>query len=219
MNLKIEICFMMFFGCLIFGCKDRIKNPVEDSNLYIKENNQTLSPKDSRIKFIDTCMTKGYKVKLEEFINFDSNAFKLTIVKDGVQKTQILDLPPRKTKIENCTRDFIIFNSHCGGPCTAKDFLFLREERPTEGYMFCHIANNDDNIITHHENEQFEILKIRNLKNSKEMSVNIGPCCNEISYPCGISTVKVHKNKLFITFDSPENNPRQKEINTIEILN
>ena len=218
MNLKIEIFFIVIIGYMILGCKDSKSNPVKDSNLCFKENKIILSPKDSTLELIDSCMTKEYKVKLEEYINLDSNAFILTLFKDGIQKTHILDHPPGRTKIENCTRDFIIFNSYCGGPCTAKDFLFFREERPIEGYMFCHIANNNDNIITHHANEEFEVLKIRNLKNSKEMSVYIGPCYNEISYPCGISNLKVHKNKLFITFDSPENNPKQKEINIHEIL-
>ena len=219
MNLKIEICFIMLFGCTFLGCKDSIKNPYRNSKMYVNETNLSLITKDSTFKLIDSCLTKDFKVKLEEFINFDSNAFKLTIIKDGLVKTQILDLPPGRTNIESCSKDLIILGSACGGPCSSKDFIFVNEDRPNEGYMYCNIAENNEKIISYHVNEEFEIIKIRNLKNSKVISVDIGPCENQLSYPCGISKLKVVKNKLFITFDSPEDNPRQKEIDINEILN
>ncbi|HLO53622.1 MAG TPA: hypothetical protein VK169_05000 [Saprospiraceae bacterium] len=219
MNLKIEIYFVTLIGFITLGCKDSIKNPIKDSNLYFNENKLALSTEDSTLELIDSCLTKEYNVKLEEFINFDSNAFKLTIVKDGIEKIQILDLPPGRTNIEYCSKDLIILGSACGGPCSSKDFIFVNDDRPNEGYQYCHIAENNEKIISYHVNEEFEIIKIRNLKNGKEMSSNISPCENQISYPCGISTLKVGKNKLFITFDSPEHIPRQKEISIVEILN
>ena len=148
--------------------------------MYINENNLKLSTKNSTIELIDSCLATDYKVKLEEFINLDSNAIKLTIVKDGLEKVQILDLPPGRTKIENCSKDLIILSSACGGPCSSNDFIFVNEDRPNEGYMYCHIAENDEKIISYHVNEDFEIIKIRNLKNGKEMSSVISPCENQI---------------------------------------
>jgi hypothetical protein len=218
MNLKIEICIVMLAGYIILGCKDRIMNPNKNTTINVNQINLTPSTIDSTIELIDSCMNKDYKVKLEEFINFDSNAFKLTITKDGLVKTQILNLPPGRTKIENCSKDIIMLGSACGGPCSSIDFIFVNEDRPNEGYMYCHIAENNENIISYHVNEEFEIIKIRNLKNGKEISLDISPCENEMSYPCGISNLKVHKNNLFIIFDSPEDNPRQKEISIHEIL-
>lgn len=88
MNLKIEIYFVLLMGFIILGCKDNIKNLNKNSILKISKNNLTPITKDSTIELIDSCLTKDYKVKLEEFINFDSNAFKLTIIKDGLKKTQ-----------------------------------------------------------------------------------------------------------------------------------
>lgn len=87
MNLKIEICFIMLTGFIILGCKDSIKHPNKDTIINVSESNLTPITKDSTIELIDSCLTKDYKVKLEEFINFDSNAFKLTIIKDGIEKT------------------------------------------------------------------------------------------------------------------------------------
>lgn len=219
MILKIEICYVILTGFIILGCKDNIKNPDKDTIINVSESNLTPITKDSTIELIDSCLTKDYKVKLEEFINFDSNAFKLTIIKDGIKKTQILDLPTGRTSIENCSKELIILGSACGGPCSSNDFIFVTEDRPNEVYMYCHIAENNEKIISYHVNEEFEIIKIRNLDNGKEISLDISPCEDEMSYPCGISKLKVHKNKLFITFDSPEDNPRQKEIDINEILN
>ena len=209
----------MLTGYIILGCKGRIMNPNKNTTINVNQINLTPSTIDSTIELIDSCMNIDYKVSLEEFINFDSNAFKLTITKKGLVKTQILNLPPGRTKIENCSKDFIMLGSACGGPCSSIDFIFVNEDRPNEGYMYCHIAENNENIISYHVNEEFEIIKIRNLKNGKEISIDISPCENGMSYPCGISKLKVHKNKLLITFDSPEDNPRQKEININEILN
>lgn len=206
----------MLIGYIFLGCK--YNNSDKDSNLNFNENKPILSNIDSSIELIATCLTNDYKVKLEEFINFDSNAFKLTIAKDGLEKTQILDLPTGRTNIEKCSKDFIILSSTCGGPCSIKDFIFINEDRPNEEYMYCNKAEGNENIISYHINEEFELIKVRNLKNGKEISLNISPCDNDMSYPCGISKLKVIKNRLFITFDSPENNPRKKEINIIEIL-
>ncbi len=216
MNLKVVMFFVILKGFLILGCKNSQNNSDSDRNIL--ENNLVTIAVDSTIETIDSCLAKDCKVKLEEYINFDSNAFILTIVTNGLEQTHILDLPPGRTHIENCFKNLIILSSACGGSCSGNDFIFVDEERPNEHYLYCHIAENNPRIISYHINEEFEIIKIRNLKNSKEISIDISPCENEFSYPCGISKLNVSKDKLLITFDSPEDKPRQKEININEIL-
>jgi hypothetical protein len=45
----------------------------------------------------------------------------------------------------------------CGGPWYGIDFVFIKENRSPEVYLFCHISENNENIITHKEHEQFEL--------------------------------------------------------------
>lgn len=218
MKPNIQICLVILLATLILSCKNQATAP--DAVAYSYGIGEIALPSiiDSTIELIDSCVGMDYKTLLEEYINLDSKAFKLTISKNGKEQTQILDLPTGRTHIENCNQDFIILNSACGGPCFTKEIIFVKEERPNEGYMYCHIAENNYKIISYHVDEEFEVIKIRNLKNSKEISLNISPCENEFSYPCGISKIKVFKDKLLITFDSPEGKPRQKEVSIIEIL-
>lgn len=219
MKHYFHLSIVILVANLILSCRNQATAPNSVQYSYGISNDITSAKIDSTIELIDSCIGINYKAVLEEYINFDSNALKLTVVKGSSKKTQILDLPPGLTSIENCSKDLIILSSACGGPCSSKDFIFVNEDRPNEGYMYCHIAENNEKIISYHVNEEFEIIKIRNLKNGKEISLKISPCENDISYPCGISKLKVVKNKLFITFDSPEDNPRKIEININEILN
>ncbi len=184
-----------------------------------KNSNLTITKIDSSIIFVDSCVSKTYNVRLEEFINFDSNAFKLMVYKDKTIDTFILDLPPGKGIIQNCNENYIVLGSSCGGPCWANDFIFIKEKRKNEVYMYCNIAENNVNIITHHVNEEFNEIKIRNLINSKEFTVDVKPCENNVSYPCGIYKMRITNNFLKITFDSPEDNRRQIKVDITRILN
>ncbi|MCB0273125.1 MAG: hypothetical protein KDD46_08925 [Bdellovibrionales bacterium] len=173
---------------------------------------------DSTLELINTCKNKTYEAKLEEFIYLDSNAYLLTITSKDSGKILSLDLPTGRTHIEKCGNNYILLSSACGGPCSGLDFIFLKEKRPSESYMYCHIAKSNENIITHVENEEFENLKIRNLKNGKEITVHIDTCENVSSYPCDITEIDISGSMLKIEFDSSERIPRQKQINIIEIL-
>jgi hypothetical protein len=173
---------------------------------------------DSTLQLIDSCSNNNYKVIMEEYINQEFNSFKLTLYRNNKPQFFKLNLTPGKTNIQICNHSYIVLSSACGGPCYGTDFIFLDSNRVQEGYMFSHIAENNENIITHHKDEEFETILIRNLINSKEIAINIGPCENNESYPCGIKKMKVEKNILLITFDSPSQNPRVKEISINEIL-
>lgn len=218
---KILIILIFLSICLIYSCREQAAAPDAVAYSYGFENifnNDTIIKIDSTVKLIDSCHNDNYKAILEEYINLDSNVFKLTIIKDGINEIFNLNLPPGKTNISSCSDIYIVLSSTCGGPCFGNDFHFIKEKRKNEGYMFCHIADNNESIITHHENEEFELIKILNLSNSKEITEYIGPCQNDESYPCGIVKLKVVKNSLIITFDSPIDKPRIKTIDISKIL-
>ncbi len=221
MKLKIIIYLSLIFIIIVIGCSNQTNTPKSGviKRIEISDQKNPPTPIDSTIEVIDSCTNKYYKAKLEEYINLDSNAFKLTVTQNGVNKYYNLDLRPGLTNIKDCKRQYIVLISTCGGPCSGDEFIFMQEKRPNEGYLFCHIAENNDNIITYHENEEFEIIYIRNLSNGKVIKEDISPCENTISYPCGISKIKIKNRNLIITFDAQEDEqPRIKKIDISTIL-
>lgn len=209
----ISICLL---STICINCKNA--NSIHKSEKDNKSN-LTVIQVDSTTRYVDSCFSKTYSSRLEEYINFDSNAYVLYINKNKRIDTLILDLPPGKGLIQKCSENYIVISSSCGGPCWGNDFIFLKEKRENEVYMFCNIALNNENIITHHVNEEFEEVKIRNLKNSKEITVDVKPCENNVSYPCGIHKMYVDNSFLSIIFDSPEDNRRQIKVDISSILN
>lgn len=222
-NMKRIIGLLSLILLWVSGCQNQSKpsNQVDGSlatNDTILNRSEPILRIDSTLELINTCKNKAYEAKLEEFIYFDSNAFLLTITSKDKDKILSLNLPPGRTHIEKCVNNYILLSSACGGPCFGFDFIFLKEERPSESYMYCYIAKSNENIITHIENEEFENVKIRNIKNSKEITIHLDACENVSSYPCGITKIDVSGNMLTIEFDSSERTLRQKQINISEIL-
>ncbi|MCB0515518.1 MAG: hypothetical protein KDD49_05585 [Bacteroidetes bacterium] len=219
--MKFKIILIGFIT-LISGCRNQANFPYNVESIHGNgrdTSNNSIIKTDSTIMLVDSCVSTFYQSTLEEYIIFDLNAFKLAVTKNNTNRIYSLDLPPDRTNIETCNNDYIALSSACGMSCTGKDFIFMNGNRPNEGYMYCQIVDNNSNIITHHVNEEFEVIFIRNLLNSKEIKANIGPCESMKSYPCGIKKLLTKKDSLLITFDAPAAKPRVKEINIKEILN
>jgi hypothetical protein len=214
--MKSLLLFLGIFSLTtLFSCVERDKS-LKASTKIIDESNTT---NNKTLEIVNDCMNQTYNATLSEYINLDSNAFELTIsFKNGQKKLHTLDLPTGRTKIEKCSEGYVLLSSACGGSCYGLDFVFLDSKRNPESYMYSHVATSNEYIISHIENEEFEKLKIRNLQNNKEMTLDISNCEDLNSYPCDIISLTAVKDILTLEFDSSSNTPKRKSISIYSIL-
>lgn len=198
--------------------KSEIEVDTTVNNFDITENSIN-NELDEKLLSIGECINNSYKAILKERINADSNAFVLIIkFKNEYIRVDTLDLRPSLTSIKNCANNYVLLESACGGPCYCGTFVFINSTRPAENYMYFHVSSSNEHIITHIENEEFENLKVHNLENGKEMSVNLGDCVDLNNYPCEIFDIQVKNNTLILTYDSSSENPKKKLVNISTIL-
>lgn len=219
--MKIYFYLLVLTFILISSTCTKQNKPVEN-NEYKKDVQDTVVIKKGKhtLELVNDCNNGSYTAKLQEYTNIDSNTFILTITfPDDQIQSHSLDLPPGRTKINNCSKNYVSLGSACGGPCYGLSFVFLTTKKPSENYMYCQIASSNENIITHIEDEEFEKLKVRNLDNGKEIIVDISNCQDIISFPCQIISTEVVGKNLILEYDSTDDNPKKQVVNIEKILN
>lgn len=182
-----------------------------------------LTSKQSREEqlFVDSLYNREsnkYISKLEEIPNRDSNAYKLTISSKNGKKlfSKILNTRPRFSQINYCTDLYTVVGFPCGGPCYSQVFVFTDKNRSPEQYDFVQTVSNNSNIITHIKNEEFEKLLIHNLKNNKELSVDI-PDNFWLNYG-RMDSIFIIKDKLILHYVSKNEKKIKKVISLASIL-
>jgi hypothetical protein len=104
----------------------------------------------------------------------------------------------------------------CGGPCYSQVFIFTDNKRPIEQYNYSQKIKNNQNIIAHIKNEQFEKLIIHNFFNSKELIVDISDS-NLWNYG-QMDSMLVKKNNLILYYKSVKKTSKSKTIDLKSIL-
>ncbi|NUY82205.1 hypothetical protein HUK80_14975 [Flavobacterium sp. MAH-1] len=124
---------------------------------------------------IDSCTNENYRSILREIPDRSTNAYELTITSKNhkLQLNTFLDVRPKMSRITYCNDLCTVVGFACGGPCYSRVFVFTDKNRPQEQYEYAVQAKNSINFISHIEDEDFEHLIIRNLSNSKTMTVDV----------------------------------------------
>jgi hypothetical protein len=172
-------------------------------------------------KYLDSvykCESNDFISKLEEIPNRKSNAYKITIAsKKGKNKiTKILDTRPRMSHINYCNELYTVVGFPCGGPSYSQVFIFTDKNRPIEQYNYSQKVKNNQNIIAHINNEEFEKLIIHNLLNSKELIVDISDS-NMWNYG-QMDSMIVKRNNLILYYVTDKKKNKIKTIDLKTIL-
>ena len=211
--MKKSIYILLVLLPIIFNsCIDEIAIDKKQIKPEIK-----LPAKDSfSLTYVDSCQNKFYKVSLFK-LHKDSLFLKVKYHKENEKILKLNDVP-NWTNLRWCTKDYIAVGFHCGGPCYARKFYFLNTDRLAETYTYCQKSNENHNIIIYIENEIFETLSIRNLKNGKSMKVDISICDDIKDLPCQYKKPTVKGNQLILYYDETTHYKRKLTINIEKIL-
>jgi hypothetical protein len=226
MDMKQQIKLSLLFFFLIFSsCKNNCKQN-ENNVLMSKKHYNFIKPleKDkikTEIFFSDSiynCESNKYIYILEEISNRNTNAYRITITskKEKTKITKILDTRPKMSQINYCNDLYAVVGFPCGGPCYSQVFIFTDNKRPIEQYNYSQKIKNNQNIIAHIKNEQFEKLIIHNFFNSKELIVDISDS-NLWNYG-QMDSMLVKKNNLILYYKSVKKTSKSKTIDLKSIL-
>jgi hypothetical protein len=206
--------FLFLVPFLIMACQHTSDGTSDHKHKTAKEKtNSTPSP---RTRFlIDHCETK-LLAELEEDRSKgkDTCILRIRTVDRKLIKMENLNVPVDRSSIENCEKDYVVVSSSCGGPCYSKLFVFT-DKRKNKRFDYCHIVSNDPNLVIYVKNEDFDKLLVHNLKNSKEMEVDID---NDKQHPLiygHLDTVYLVNQNLIINY-SIENEGMKKKIVHLE---
>ncbi|MDI1255964.1 MAG: hypothetical protein PSV16_07665 [Flavobacterium sp.] len=220
MKIYFSLFLLLFLSCQN-DSKQRKKNILpskkQDSSVGFSKKNYIKSDE----KFLDSiynCENSNFTSVLEEIPNRSSNAYKITITsKKGEKKiTKILDTRPTMSQINYCNDLYTVVGFPCGGPCYSQVFIFTDKNRPVEQYDYAQEVKNNQNIIAHIKNEEFEKLIIHNFLNSKELIVDI-PDSNFWNYG-QMDSMLVRKDNLVLYYVSVKKKNKTKTINLKTIL-
>jgi hypothetical protein len=203
-------------------------NSKQNTNNVLTSINKINSVKSSETNdslsdnlFLDSiyiCKNDKYVSVLEEIPNQNSNAYKLTITskKENHKITKILDTRPRMSRIVDCNDLYTVVGFPCGGPCYSQVFIFTDKDRPIEQYSYAQKVKNNQNMIAHIKNEEFEKLIIHNFLNGKELIVDISDC--DMWNYGQMDSITVKKNNLILFYVSVQKKNKTKTIDLKTIL-
>ena len=133
----------------------------------------------------------------------------------GLRTLEDLDLYP---KINDFTKSYLQIGFTCGGPCTGKSFVFLKEDRESETYFYSEVAENNKDIVTHIQNESFDSLWIRNLQNSKEIKIEVLKELTIENYLYQLKSIQQRGDHLYFDMVFQNDPPLKRKIDIREIL-
>ncbi|MCR9172298.1 MAG: hypothetical protein NXI10_07410 [bacterium] len=149
-----------------------------------------------------------------------NNKCRVTIKKNNrsaiAEKELILDVPIDRSSINYCTQEYAVIGFACGGPCSSRIFIFSDKREPTQ-LSYCRRVKNNDNLVTHIQNEEFDDLIIHNLKNGKELIVN-NPDIDWMQYG-QMDTLVFSNDSLYMEYLNENGGTTKKTISISEILN
>jgi len=205
--------YLIALSLLLFACNDTSK--LKSKN---QKSEETLDYKTDRTPFlIDYCNNLNYNAVLEEDINKgnDTCILRITSSKNEIIKLENLNLPIYRSSFTYCEKEYVIVGSTCGGSCYSEVFIFL-DNRKNRQFYYCQKISNNSNLIAHIKNEEFKNLIIHNLKNDKELTINI-PDNNWMNYG-QMDTLFASGNNLIIEYQTEKNQIKKKIISIDEIL-
>ena len=214
----MKISLLLFF-LILFSCQNNSKQKTnivlvpknKVNSVKLSETNNTILNK-KKLDSSNYCENNKYISVLQEIPNQKSNAYKITITsKNGKEKiTKILDVRPCMSQINYCNNLYTVVGFPCGGPCYSQVFIFTVKDRPIEQYNYSQKVKNNQNIIAHINNEEFEKLIIHNFLNNKELIINISD--SNMSNYGQMDSMIVKKDRLILHYLSINNKNKIKII-------
>jgi hypothetical protein len=211
---------------LISSCRETIQDtttlPTETSvSTLFRQLRDSMEYQIAEKNFQDSLYNREsahFISKLEEIPNKDSNANKLTIAsRDGKKHIKkILNTRPQMSRISYCNDLYTVVGFPCGGPCYTEVFV-LTDGSKTKQFQYSQRISNKPYLIAHIVEEDFQTLRIHNLKNDKELSIDISDCFH-LNYN-QMDTLYVWQNKLYIEYPNTTYKPIKKAVPISALLN
>jgi hypothetical protein len=213
-NKFISLTIISFF---VFGCQN--SSSSDSKNSEQSKTDEPIVEKPNQIIPIDSCDSPYYTAFLEGYENSRYDTCFLTIksLENELIKKVDLNLPADRTSIKNCEQEFVVLGFSCGGPCYSRLFVFT-DERKNQHFAFAQNISNNSNLVAHIKNEEFEYLYVFNLKNQKELKIDISDNDWEVNYG-QIDKLYVMSKNLVIEYQTVDKKTRRQIISLKRILN
>jgi Domain of unknown function (DUF4304) len=166
--------FMKFFKVFLFS----ILLCFGACNFIQKDTASDKASKSRQVKnskvLISQCASDVFTAYLyeSELIKSDTSTLKI-VFKNGTTKTTMLNTRLSLTEIRSCTNEYVIVSFTCGGPCYSSIFVFCDDNKKNQQFDYHQKIINNEQIIACIEDEKFENLIFRNLRNDKRLNLDI----------------------------------------------
>ena len=147
----------------------------------------------------------------------DSCVLRIRTLDKKMIKIETLNVPVDKSQITNCEKDYVVVGSSCGGPCYSKLFVFT-DNRKNRRFDYCNVISNNSNIVAYIKNENFDKLYVHNLKNSKEIEIEIDNYHQNPLIYGQLDTTYMVNNNLTIKYSIENEGKKKKVVNLEKIL-
>lgn len=212
-----HIILILFCTLFLFACQESTKSNSEFDTKQ-KTEDTTAVQTERTVFLIDHCDDNNYSAMLEKdkLKGNDSCILRIKSKEKTIDKFEILNVPADKSSISYCANDYVVVGFSCGGPCYSQVFVFT-DNRKNKQFAFGQRISNNQNVIAHIRNEEFETLIIHNLKTDKEIQVDISDNNAEWNYG-HMDTLYMKQDKLFIEYPTTENQTKMKSISLEGIM-
>lgn len=209
---------LLLFVCAFsfFSCQESTRGTVTDLNPTVVEIADSASPNQPLV-LIDHCDNADYTAVLEEDkrLGMDSCIVRINPIGESTSKSEIIQIPADKSSIVDCTNEYIVIRSSCGGPCYTLTFVFT-DNRNKKQFDFAQRISNNVSLIGYFRNEEFEKLILHNLKTGKEQIVST-PNPKAMNFG-KMETMLIQGNQLFIEYTTETNEVIKKVIEIQGVL-
>ncbi|MDD2982496.1 MAG: hypothetical protein PHQ74_03830 [Crocinitomicaceae bacterium] len=215
--MRNNFIFLLIISIYFVGCQN--SNSSDSKNYEQPKTDEPSAEKMHGIVPLDSCDTPFHASFLEGYANSRYDTCFLTIksLENELIKKVDLRLPADRTSIKNCDKEYVVLGFSCGGPCYSRLFVFT-DDRENQNFAFAQNISNNSNLIAHIKNEDFDHLYVFNLKNQKEVKIDISDNDLEVNYGQMDKLYRM-KTNLVIEYQTVEKKRRRQVISLKSILN
>ena len=217
LSMNYRNAFIILFPFLLIGCNNSYDKKSVRSKKTLSENTKSI-PSHRTTFLIDHCDII-LLAELEQDITKgnDSCVLRIRTLDKKMIKIETLNVPVDKSQITNCEKDYVVVGSSCGGPCYSKLFVFT-DNRKNRRFDYCNVISNNSNIVAYIKNENFDKLYVHNLKNSKEIEIEIDNYHQNPLIYGQLDTTYMVNNNLTIKYSIENEGKKKKVVNLEKIL-
>jgi hypothetical protein len=217
-SMNYRNTFIILFPFLLIGCNNSNDKKSVTSKKTLSEKTKSI-PSHRTTFLIDHCdINLLAELKQDIRKGNDSCVLRIRTLDKKMIKIETLNVPVDRSSITNCEKDYVAVGSSCGGPCYSKLFVFT-DNRKNRRFDYCNVISNNSNIVAFIKNENFDKLYVHNLKNSKEIEIEIDNYHQNPLIYCQLDTTYIVNNILTIKYSIENEGKKKKVVNLEKILN